>query len=285
MTAIDLEYLRGWVGREQIRHDPLTPFPAQALAAALNREVLPVCGTALPPAWQWLYFHEPVRQRDMGVDGHPRTGGFLPPVPLPRRMWASGEFFCERPLRLGEPTELRSVVSSVELKQGASGALVFVGVEHHTQQGGRRCLFERQQLVYRAMPAGPETLPAGQTASDEAEFRVPFNPDPLLLFRYSALTYNGHRIHYDRDYATTLEHYPALVVHGPLLATLLAEQVALQVPQESIGSFRFRAIRPAFDSDQLMLCGRRNGSSLELWTENLDGFITMQATATLGALL
>ncbi|MCY1262344.1 Mesaconyl-C(4)-CoA hydratase [compost metagenome] len=285
MTTVDIAHLRSWVGKECVRQDPLTPFPARALAAALDREILPEAGDPLPPAWQWLYFHETVRQRDLGEDGHPRTGDFLPPVPLPRRMWASGEFFCERPLLLGEPAERRSVVSSVELKQGASGALVFVGVEHHIQQGGRRCLFERQQLVYRAVPSGPAPLPAGETASGEADFRVPFRPAPLLLFRYSALTYNGHRIHYDRDYATTCEHYPALVVHGPLLATLLAEQVVRQVPQQAIDSFRFRAMRPAFDSDRLQLCGRRSGSSLELWTENQEGFVTMQATATLGALL
>lgn len=282
MTAIDIDHLRTWVGRERVRRDPLAPFPAQALAAVLNREVLPECGEALPPAWQWLYFHEPVRQRDLGDDGHPRTGDFLPPVPLPRRMWASGEFSVARPLRLGEPAERRSRVAAVDLKQGASGALVFVTLEHHTEQGGRHCLAERQYLVYRDMPTGPAVPPTGETAEAQAAFRVPLAADPVLLLRYSALTYNAHRIHYDRDYATWEERYPALVVHGPLLATLLAEQAALRAPGQSVGRFRFRALRPAFDIDQLQLCGRRDGNELALWVENQDGFPTMTATATLG---
>lgn len=284
MTAIDIDYLRCWVGRERIREDALATFPAQALGALLDREQAPAVADALPPTWQWLYFNDAVRQSELGHDGHPRTGAFLPPVPLPRRMWASGEFFCERPLRIGEPAEQRSVVSSVELKQGSTGALVFVSLEHHTSQGGRRCLFEKQHLVYREMPSGPSPLPAGEPAPVEADFQVPLQPDPVLLFRYSALTFNGHRIHYDRDYATREEHYPALVMHGPLLATLLAEQVACQLPGESIGRFSFRALRPVFDSDQLLLCGRRSGEKLALWIVNQQGFVCMTTSVTLGAL-
>lgn len=285
MSAIDIDHLRGWVGRERIREDVLSVFPAQALGALLDREQLPAVADTLPPTWQWLYFNEAVRQRELGADGHGKTGGFLPPVPLPRRMWASGEFFCERPLRIGEPAEQRSVVSSVELKQGSSGTLVFVSVEHHTSQGGRRCLFEKQHLVYREMPSGPSFLPAGEPAPSTADFQVPLQPDPVLLFRYSALTFNGHRIHYDRNYATRQEHYPALVVHGPLLATLLAEQVARQCPGESIGRFSFRALRPVFDSDQLLLCGSRRGETLELWVVNQQGLVCTTASATLGGWL
>lgn len=283
MTAMDIDHLRGWVGRERIRQDALAPFPAQALGALLDREQSPAAADALPPTWQWLYFNDCVRQRELGQDGHGKTGGFLPPVPLPRRMWASGEFFCERPLRIGEPAEQRSVVSSVELKQGSTGALVFVSLEHHTTQGGRRCLLEKQHLVYREMPRGPSPRPAGEPAPAEADFRVALQPDPVLLFRYSALTFNGHRIHYDRDYATQQEHYPALVVHGPLLATLLAEQAARQLPGETISYFSFRALRPVFDSDHLYLCGRRRGGTLELWIVNQEGFVSMTASATLGA--
>lgn len=285
MTGVDIDYLRGWVGRERVCHDDLALFPAHALAAALDRERLPVAGDALPPTWQWLYFNDAVRSLELGNDGHPRTGGFLPPVPLPRRMWAAGEFFCERPLLIGAPAERRSLITSVDLKQGGSGTLVFVTLEHRTTQGGRSCLFEKQSLVYREMPSGPAALPAGERESAVAEFRSPFQPDPVLLFRYSALTYNGHRIHYDREYAKNQEHYPGLVVHGPLLATLLAEQVTRHLPGESLSHFRFRAVRPVFDSDRLSLCGRRNGNSVELWTVNEDGFVTMTATASLGACL
>ncbi|WP_275629449.1 hypothetical protein [Pseudomonas sp. 273] len=282
MSAIDIEYLRGWVGREQSVQDQLALFPARALAAALDRESLPEVGDELPPAWQWLYFHDTPLQRDLGPDGHPRTGGFLPPVPLPRRMWAAGEFASRRPLLLGRDAERRSVVTSVELKRGSSGTLVFVSLEHNIQQDGRPCLFERQHLVYREMPTGPGVLPGGQVAPVDADFRVPFVPDPVLLFRYSALTYNAHRIHYDHAYATGYEHYPALVVHGPLLATLLREQASRQLPEQRLTGLEFRALRPSFVGDRLQLCGRREGDTLELWAENQDGYLTM--TATLGVM-
>ncbi|SEE40956.1 FAS1-like dehydratase domain-containing protein [Pseudomonas migulae] len=279
MAEIDIEYLRGWIGRERVREELLTPFGVQALSAALNREQVSMLGEALPPTWQWLYFNDCARHSDLGVDGHGKTGGFLPPVPLPRRMWASGEFICEQPLRIGELAEQRSVVTSVELKEGKTGSLVFVGLEHQISQQGQRCLVEKQHLVYREMTVGPSSLRSGEAAPGAADCQQPFQPDPVLLFRYSALTFNGHRIHYDRDYAMQQEHYPALVVHGPLLATLLAEQVAVQMPEVRITSFGFRAVRPVFDTDHLLLCSKRSGDSVDLWTQNQDGFVTMIATA------
>ncbi|SCZ20665.1 MULTISPECIES: MaoC family dehydratase N-terminal domain-containing protein [unclassified Pseudomonas] len=279
MTEIDIDYLRGWVGRERVREELLAPFAVQALSATLDREQVPMQGETLPPTWQWLYFNDCAQRTNLGADGHGRTGGFLPPVPLPRRMWASGEFMCERPLRIGELAEQRSVVTSVELKQGKTGALVFVSLEHQISQRGRRCLVEKQHLVYREMANGPSPSLPGEPAPDEADVKQPFQPDPVLLFRYSALTFNGHRIHYDRDYATWQEHYPALVVHGPLLATLLAEQVTIQMPEVRVSSFGFRAVRPVFDTDHLLLCSKRSGDRVDLWTQNQDGFVTMIATA------
>jgi 3-methylfumaryl-CoA hydratase len=285
MSGIDIEHLQGWVGRERVRHDSLDPFKAQALAAALDRAELPQAGDALPAAWQWLYFVDTPRASQTGRDGHPRTGDFLPPVPLPRRMWAAGAFVIEYPLRLGEPAEQRSVVRSVELKEGKSGALVFVNVEHRTSQSGRLCLLEEQNLVYRDMPVGAAPLPPGEPVPEriDGDLSAQVQPDPVLLFRYSALTYNGHRIHYDRDYATREEHYPALVVHGPLLATLLAEQVTRHLPAARIREFRFRASRPSFDTDALTLCARRDGAQLKLWTATHEGFVGMSASATLEA--
>ncbi len=285
MTAIDIDHLRGWVGRERTREQLLASFPAQALSATLNRELAPLSGEALPPTWQWLYFNDHVQHSELGVDGHGKTGAFLPPVPLPRRMWASGEFSYLLPLRLGVSAVQHSRVTAVDLKQGSSGALVFVSLEHQIRQGLQLCLVEKQHLVYRAMPDGPSPLPPGEPASYAAEHQQTLQPDPVLLFRYSALTFNGHRIHYDRDYATGQEHYPALVVHGPLLATLLAEQVAVFHPNVRVGRFKFRAVRPVFDTDQLQLCSKREGNSLELWTLNQDGFVTMTATASLEASL
>jgi 3-methylfumaryl-CoA hydratase len=285
MSRIDIEHLQGWIGKERVRHDHLDPFKAQALAAALDRAEQPLAGDALSAAWQWLYFVETPRASQTGNDGHPRTGDFLPPVPLPRRMWAAGKFVIEQPLRLGEPAEQRSVVRSVELKEGKSGALVFVTVEHRTLQNGHLCLLEEQNLVYRDMPIAAAPLPPGEPAPVllEGDFSAQLQPDPVLLFRYSALTYNGHRIHYDRDYATREEHYPALVVHGPLLATLLAEQAARHFPAARIREFQFRATRPSFDTDALTLCARRDGSTLKLWTVTHEGFVGMSATATLEA--
>lgn len=284
MSAIDIDYLQSWVGREIVRKDVLSVFPAQALAAALDREQLPEAGDVLPPAWQWLYFKETPLARNTNIDGHPRTGNFLPPVPLPRRMWAAGEFTSERPLLIGQPAQQRSVISAVELKQGSSGTLVFVTVKHQLSQSGELCCLEKQHLVYREMPSAPSPAPAGRPAPAGADFKVSFYADSVLLFRYSALTYNAHRIHYDRNYAVNQEHYPGLVVHGPLLATLLAEQVSRHFPGVSVRHFIFRAIRPAFEGEQLRLCGRRDGDQIELWTVNQAGFVTMQATATLGAL-
>jgi 3-methylfumaryl-CoA hydratase len=281
MTAIDIDHLRSWVGRERMCEQLLAVYPAEALSATLDRQGAPLPGDALPPTWQWLYFNDHVRQSELGLDGHGKTGAFLPPVPLPRRMWAAGEFSCLHPLRLGAAAVRHSRVASVELKRGSTGELVFVTLEHQLRQDLQLCLVEKQHLVYRAMPNGSSPLPPGEPAPFAADHQQAFQPDPVLLFRYSALTFNGHRIHYDRDYSTAQEHYPALVVHGPLLATLLAEQVALRQPEARITRFKFRAVRPVFDNDRLQLCSRREGNSMELWILNQQGFVTMTANASL----
>jgi 3-methylfumaryl-CoA hydratase len=285
LNGIDLAHLQTWIGREQVVVDDLSPHPARALSAALERPgytpPLPVVGDALPPAWQWLYFVDTPSRLQTGADGHPRTGGFLPPVPLPRRMWAAGHFTVHAPLVLGTPAEKHSVVSHVDLKQGSSGTLVFVTVTHTLRQGGQVCIDEEQNLVYRAMPTAPAPLPVGESAPLDADWRIAVQPDPVLLFRFSALTYNGHRIHYDRPYAIEQEFYPALVVHGPLQATLLADSVRAHCPGCGITDFRFRAQRPLFDTDTLWVCGKRAGDRVALWTESHDGFIGMTATAVL----
>ncbi|WP_439855957.1 FAS1-like dehydratase domain-containing protein [Pseudomonas yamanorum] len=283
MSAVDIDYLRGWIGREQVREQLLAPFPAQALSATLNRNQAPNLGDALPATWQWLYFNDQALQQELGADGHARTGSFLPPVPLPRRMWAAGAFSYLHPLRLGSLATRVSKVASVELKQGSTGPLVFVTVEHQVHQDSNVCLSEQQHLVYRDMPLGSGASPTSEPAFLVADQQQVFQSDPVLLFRYSALTFNAHRIHYDRDYATGAEHYPALVVHGPLLATLLAEQVALLHPAESISHFTFRALRPVFDNDRLRLCSKREGERVQLWVLNPHGDVTMTAMASMEA--
>ncbi len=279
---IDIDHLRTWIGRRQVAEQRLDPFPARALAALFDREHAPSAGDALPLPWQWLYFLEAPPHAQTGVDGHAKRGGFLPPVPLPRRMWASGSMQSHAPLILGEPAKKTSTVQSVEFKQGQSGPLVFVTVEHVFEQGGQTCLRELQHLVYREAPTAAAPLPPGAQPPDAPQWQRDWQPDPVQLFRYSALTYNGHRIHYDRDYATAQEFYPALVVHGPLLATRLLDLLQRERPQAAIAHFEYRALRPAFDTDPVQLCGRtRDDGTVALWTVDVSGALGMSASARL----
>lgn len=279
MDTIGIDYLRNWVGREQVTTQPIEAFPARALAALLERPVLPVVGDELPLPWHWMYFHDTPTRSATGIDGHPERGGFMPPVPLPRRMWASGGLRVETPLRIGEPARKVSTVQAVELKEGKSGPLVFVTLHHEYHQAGRLSLSETQSLVYREAPLAATQLPGGLVDPGRATWSQALTPDPTLLFRFSALTYNAHRIHYDRDYAVREEFYPALVVHGPLLATLLLDLLARECPQATVRSFDFRALRPAFDTDTVRLCGRIDGDQAQLWTLDPQGMVCMMATA------
>lgn len=278
---VDIDHLRQWVGRSEAREQHLDPFPARALAGLLDHPQAPVEGDALPLPWQWLYFLDAPSREGTGVDGHPKRGGFLPPVPLPRRMWAAGDLTLHEPLRLGRIARKTSSVRSVDLKRGKAGALVFVTVSHEIEQDGRTCISELQHIVYRDAPAAPTPLPPGEVAPTDGIWQRDLTPDAVMLFRFSALTYNGHRIHYDRDYATREEHYPALVVHGPLLATLLLDLLSREGNAAFPSSFSFRAQRPAFDGASLQLRGRPEPEGAALWTVGPDGFVGMTATARL----
>jgi 3-methylfumaryl-CoA hydratase len=285
MSEVDLDYLRTWVGRERTLTDILSPFPARALAATLDRTELPVAGDALPPGWHWLYFLDTPRASDTGPDGHPNRNSaadtFLPPTPLRRRMWAAGALEIERPLYLGREATRRSEIRDVRAKVGRSGPLVFITLDHELRQDGVPCIREEQNLVYREMPDDNAPLSSGERASQNADWSVAVVPDPVLLFRYSALTFNGHRIHYDRSYAMGQEFYPALVVQGPLLATMLLELVRMQLPGAVLREFRFRAIRPSFDTHPFTLNGTRSGNKLELWTADKDRQLCVTASARL----
>jgi 3-methylfumaryl-CoA hydratase len=276
---IDIDHLRQWVGRRETREQHLDPFPARALAGLLDHPQVPGEGDPLPLPWHWLYFLDAPSRKGTGADGHPLRGGFLPPVPLPRRMWAAGELTVHEPLRLGRTARKTSTVRSVELKQGKAGALVFVTVAHELEQDGRPGLSELQHIVYREAPTAPAPLPPGETAPTDSAWRRELTPDAVMLFRFSALTYNGHRIHYDRDYATREEFYPALVVHGPLLATLLLDLLAREGQAGAPAHFSFRAQRPAFDGETLQLCGRSDAEGASLWTAGPQGFVGMTASA------
>ena len=285
MSNIDIDFLRTWVGKQNPAADELGSFPARALAAALDHAHLPEKGDALPPSGHWLYFLDTPSASGTGADGHPKKGGFLPPVSLPRRMWAAGNLHIEQPLILGTPARKTSTIRSVELKEGKSGVLVFVNIEHALYQDERLCILEEQNVVYRDMPIAPApaspNLAPGEVAPTNADWVKTIMPDPVLLFRFSALTYNCHRIHYDRDYAVNQEFYPALVVHGPLLATLLLDLVAANVTDKCVAKFNFRAMRPTFDNADFKLCGKRSGDQVNLWTVDAEGFIGMTAKAEL----
>ncbi len=279
---MDLQHLTDWVGRTESRTDHVTATPVAALAATLDRDadVSADPGAPLPPLWHWLYFTPLAPQREIGDDGHAKRGGFLPPVPLPRRMWAGGRLEFLRPLRVGDALTRLSRIASVEVKEGRSGKLVFVTVRHEYTDAAGVALAEEHDIVYRDNPQPGAKSPPPQSAPADAVFSREIVPDPVLLFRYSALTFNGHRIHYDRPYVTEVEGYPGLVVHGPLIATLLLDLLSRELPQARVRAFEFRAVRPVFDIHRFTVCGKpADDGTVALWACDHEGWLTMQAQA------
>jgi 3-methylfumaryl-CoA hydratase len=275
--------LNEWLGHVDEASDVLDRRPSIALSATLDRDdPPPVAGDPLPPLWHWLYFLPPARQSAIGTDGHPQRGGFLPPVALPRRMWAGGRLEFIQPLRLGDAVKRTSRIADISAKQGRSGALVFVRVRHEISNERGVALTEEQDIVYRDPPEPGARAEPPRPAPTGEQFGRTITPDPVLLFRYSALTFNGHRIHYDRSYATEVEGYPGLVVHGPLIATLLVDLLRRQRPDARLRAFEFRAVSPLFDTAPFTVCGRfddlRNAS---LWARGPQGRLAMQARATI----
>jgi len=281
MTDIDITYLQEWVGKQETKEDDISLFQAQALAAALDNDLVPQKGDELPPFWEWMYFLATPKASATGADGHPDKGGFLPPVPLPRRMWAAGEVEISNALVIGKPATRLSSIESVELKSGSTGTLVFVNVKHDISQDGVLCISQVQNIVYREQPAADAPMPPAKEAPTEQDFTKTITPDPVLLFRYSALTYNGHRIHYDRTYATEEEFYSALVVHGPLLVTLLLELQRENLAVKALKKFKFRAVRPTFDNHVFNVSGKRDGNALSLWSSDQDNALCMTVKAEL----
>ncbi|VWB11937.1 acyl-CoA dehydrogenase [Burkholderia aenigmatica] len=256
---------------------------ATAFAATLDLDRHPVAGDALPPLWHWLYFWSVARQSELGHDGHPLKGGFLPDLGLPRRMWAGGRVVFENPLPIGETAVRTSRVLSVEHKEGRSGSLGFVTVEHLIESGGTVAIREEHDIVYRGAVEPGAAVPAPKAAPDGAQWQRDVTPDEVQLFRYSALTFNGHRIHYDRTYAREIEGYPDLVVHGPLISTLLLDLVPRALPGSTVREYAYRAVRPTFLGNTFSVCGRvaEDGKTIDLWAKDHDGWLTMSARATL----
>ena len=286
MKAMDvnIERLRDWIGRSEMRSDRITHAPIAALSATLDRDdAFPADGDALPPLWHWLYFLDVPRQSDLGPDGHAKRGGFIPPVPLPRRMFAGCRQQFHRPLRVGEAISRISRIADVSHKTGRSGPLVFVLVRHEISNAAGLALVEEHDIVYRDEAKPADAAPKPQAAPSDAAWTREIRPDPVLLFRYSALTFNGHRIHYDRRFCTETEGYPGLVVHGPLIATLLADLLRRNLKDAQVSSFSFRAVKPLFDGNPFSVCGRieSGGKTVRLWAKDAEGWLAMDATAEL----
>lgn len=280
---VDLNLLHGWIGRSEQRRDTVTAAPLAGLEAMLDRDAdaEPAPGTPLPPLAHWLYFLPRTPQRDLGPDGHAKRGGFLPPVPLPRRMWAGGRLRFERDLKVGDEVQRTSTITRVDGKSGRSGPLVFVTVRHDFSLPRGLALSEEHDIVYRdELPPG-QAAPAPTRAPTDEQFSRRLQPDPVWLFRYSALTFNGHRIHYDHRYVTEVEGYPGLVVHGPLIATLLVDLVRREWPSARIRAFDFKAVGPLFDPHPFTLCGKAQADGMALWARDHEGHLAMQAQAIL----
>lgn len=280
--------LQDWTGRSETVEDTATATPYAALSATLDRADTsrPAPGTPLPYLWHWLYFLPIHAQSEIGPDGHARRGGFLPPVPLPRRMWAGSDFEFHEPLCVGDALARTSTIVDVTEKSGRTGSLVFVKVRHELRRNGSAgvALTEHHNIVYRAAPTPADVAPPPQAAPAEFAWVRRIVADDVLLFRYSALTFNGHRIHYDRKYVTEVEGYPGLIVHGPLIATLLMDLLRRHMPDATVRKFEFKAVRPTFDVNPFSIHGQpsADGKSVRLWGRDHEGWLTMDATATLG---
>jgi 3-methylfumaryl-CoA hydratase len=276
----DLDHLRQWIGRTEEASDIVTAQLVKALRATLFMEIgKPKAGDAAPLTAHWCLAQPVYPMSELGPDGHPARGGFLPPVPLPRRMWAGGELEFFEPLRVGEEMTRTSRIADVTMKTGSTGALCFVSVNHQITTPRGTAIRERQDIVYREMSTTPAAPAKAPPPSPPAKHRESHMADPVLLFRYSALTFNGHRIHYDRDYVTRVEGYPGLVFHGPLQAALIVELAAKLHGGAAPKKLSYRGVQPLFEGSEFSVNANDNASGMELWTANSQGQPTMKGTA------
>ena len=269
-----------WIGKSETRHDVITPGLLHRFCATIDRPVT----DDIPQGLHWCLGLPDTSTAQLAEDGHPAKGGFLPPIPLPRRMWASSEVSFEHPLQLGDAISRVSTVASIEEKSGKSGDLVFVAVDHETRVGDRVAVRERQNIVYRE-PA-TTTIPVSAASNDipdlqDWDWQQTIVPTEPMLFRYSALTFNSHRIHYDRPYAMQEEGYPGLVVQGPLMATMLLNLAAEKLGSNKLTRFSFRGQAPAFANAAIYLVGKQEGENITLSLVGNDGKEMMSAQATI----
>lgn len=282
-TEPDAEQLKGWIGRTETTTGYAFGALADVLAATLDRDDSPYApGTPLPPGWHWLCFPEAVKLSDTGHDGHPKTGGFMPPVPLPRRMWAGNRMQFVQPLRTGDALERKSTIADVKMKSGGGGQLCFVTVRHEIFAGGHLATIEEHDVVYReaARPGASPAKPRPAPATPEWSRRIV--PGAVLLFRFSALIMNSHRIHYDRTFAVDEEGYPGLVFHGPLTMILLMDLFRREMPEATLKRFGARATAPLYDDRPFEIRGTRAaaGGEARLWALTPDGALAMDGQAS-----
>jgi 3-methylfumaryl-CoA hydratase len=276
---LDLDHLRQWIGRSTQVSDTVTAQLTKGLRATLFLEIgEPKVGDAAPITVHWCLGQPVVAMSELGPDGHPARGGFLPPVPLPRRMWAGGELEFVGALRVGDEVTRTSRIADVTLKTGSTGTLCFVAVDHLIATSRGAAIRERQDIVYRNVsPAASGSMKS--VSPPAAQHRETHMADAVLLFRYSALTFNGHRIHYDRDYVTRVEGYPGLIFHGPMQAALMVEFAAKlrggRVPKK----FSYRGVQPLFEGSEFSVNANITDAGMELWTANSERQPTMKATA------
>lgn len=282
-NSLQDQELGAWLGRRSTIQDEITAFPVKGLAATLDRDDVPnQPGSPVPQLWHWLYFLPAHRPRELRRDGHAHGGEFMPPIALPRRMWAGSKFIwnIDNPLRVGDKATRISRIDSITPKAGKSGELVFVKVIHEFHNDAGLSFTNEHLSAFRgAAQSGNATSVAIAAATNAAWHRV-LVPDAVLLFRYSALTFNSHRIHYDWPYARDEEGYPAPLVHGPLVATLLLDLLHRSVPGAAVRTLEFKAVRPSFVGRPLHLRGGPEGDVIRLWAANDDGELTMKASAT-----
>jgi len=278
----DLDHLRQWIGRSTQASDVVTAQLTKGLRATLFMEIgEPRHGDAAPFTIHWCLGQPVYPMSELGPDGHPTRGGFLPPVPLPRRMWAGGELEFFEPLRVGDEVTRTSRIADVTMKTGSTGVLCFVSVDHLITTSRGAALRERQDIVYRDMSAAQPSAPAKPvTPPPAATHRETHMADPVLLFRYSALTFNGHRIHYDRDYVTKVEGYPGLVFHGPMQAAFLVEFAAKLHGGTAPKKFVYRGVQPLFEGSEFSVNADETSANMGLWTANYEGQPTMKGVAT-----
>ena len=267
-----------WINKTTEAEDTIRLQPANFMEATLNRPPKLKEGDNLPPLWHWIYFLEAKPESDLGRDAHPKKGDFLPPIELPKRMWAGGRFTFYNDLVIGEKAKKITTIKKIVEKEGSAGPLCFITLEHKIYSKDEISIIEEQDLVYLQDQQGSKSLPLVQNNVEKADFSQEIHPSAILLFRYSALTFNGHRIHYDLDYAKNVEGYDGLVFHGPLTATLLLD-LALKERKQPIKKYSFRGTAPLSNLDCFWIEGKSEDNATILWARRKDGVVAMKAKA------